>query len=121
MFLGGGSNATGLVVPLRGPYVFNLNFFNTASFRLAAKGGWDVSTGKMWFYGPAESAKISELNGYGTSFDINLGLALGWGPGAGVFRSHNDEGKTTWFGAYGSFGFGIGGSLGYDYTYTTPF
>ncbi|MDY0104313.1 MAG: hypothetical protein RBS07_15365 [Lentimicrobium sp.] len=120
VFLGGGSNATGFVLPLRGPDAFNLNFINTASFRLGAQGGWDVSAGKMWFNGPAESAYVREMNDYGASLDVNLGLALGWGPGLGVFESHNHTGKTTWFGAYGSFGFGIGGSLGFDYTYTTP-
>jgi len=120
VFLGEGSNSTGLILPLRGPDAFKLNFINTASFRLGAQGGWDVSAGKTWFNGPVESAYVREMNGYGASLDVNLGVVLGWGPGAGVFESHNDEGKTTWFGAYGSFGYGIGGSLGFDYTYTTP-
>jgi len=120
VFLGGGSNATGFVLPLHGPNSFELHFINTASLRFGAQGGWDVSAGKVWFNGPANLAYVREMDGGGYSFDLNLGLVLGWGPGAGVFESHKDEGKTTWGGGFVSFGYGIGGSFGFDHTYTTP-
>ena len=121
VFLGGGSNATGFVLPLHGPNAFELNYINTASFRLGAQGGWEVSAGKMWFNGVTEDAYINAMNGYGNSSDINLGFVLGWGPGFGGFASYDEtRSNITWYGGYGSFGFGIGGSFGFDYTYTTP-
>ena len=120
VFLGGGSNSTGFVIPVRGPDAFQLHFINTASLRAGAQGGWDICAGKMWFNGPIESAYMREAGGYGASLDANLGIAIGWGPGVNAFKSHNDMGKTTWFGGGFSLGYGVGTSLGFDYTYITP-
>ncbi len=42
--------------------------------------------------------------------------AAGFGPGIGGFLSVGQNNEVTWFGTKVSFGFGLGGSIGFDYT-----
>jgi RHS repeat-associated protein len=116
-FLGGGSNSSGVLIPLRGPNAFRPFFVNTASFRMGAQTGADISASRMWYNGPVKDAFVSKMEGKGYSFDVNFGLAAGFGPGFGGFTSVDEKvNKITWYGYNVSFGWGYGGSIGIDYT-----
>ena len=118
-YYGGGSDNAGIILPLRGPDAFSPHWINTASFRLGGQLGFDALTvGKAWYNGPVNEAEIGLIEGKGNSFDFNAGVVYGFGPGGGGFASYNTRGIITWFGSYGSVGWGIGGSLGFDYTKT---
>ena len=118
-FLGGGSDNVGIILPLRGPDAFSPHLINTASFRLGGQLGYDfLSVGKAWYNGPSEKAFISNIEGHGNSLDVNIGLIYGIGPGGGAFAGYDEFGRTTWYGYSGSIGWGVGGSVGFDYTKT---
>ena len=118
-FLGGVSDNAGIILPLRGPDAFSPHLINTASFRLGGQLGYDALTiGKAWYNGPVGDAVMATIEGSGNSFDFNIGLLYGFGPGGGGFASYHPNGDISWYGIYGSGGWGVGGSVGFDYTST---